>query len=787
MLNSPHSYSRLFLPIATVLFLWTSAALGQDSSANGDEEKKVFELDVFEVTADDDIGYQSTHAGEVSRMNTAISDIPMSVTILNQEFIEDTMAQSTEDVLQYIPGFIPESNNDAWIIRGFGNANTKFLNGFLQQESIGKVSIANIERVEVLRGPAAVLWGQGGYAATVNRVTKRPLDTRHTMLRGGYGPDDTIRFEVDHGGPIGKSDFSYRLTGVYDNGEYYRGISHDEEAIGGSLRWQISRKTRVTFEHLHVEETDGGAVWRQPMLGGDPSGFTLADGTFLSYGDNRQGYASPTDIRKWKRVFSMMDLQHAFNSNIALRIQFARDTKDQYYRETQPDQGSLTILKDAVLQPRRWRIRTQDVENYRSRNELVATFKTGPASHRMLFGFSWDQSDADVNNNHSGYNRGAASGDDLTDRWPKKPGQSIGKRFNMYPDLTLAEFLDDVTLAGFNPHMIPPVNVINPELSPPVAKLDEDRPPLRNDRDTTDLIINRSYYAAEMMSFDQERFFLTAGVRRTETYDRRFDKISNENQREGEADSTTYSFGTVYHIKRDQSLTFYANANSSFIPEFRRQPDGTALPPEEGNQKELGLRFSLNEGRIQGMASFYEIKQENVAQRDPNNTDDEDSYILIDGIRSRGFEFSLNARFTDNFRVYGGYAYTDARDTSDDSRVYAVPYHHFSAFSRYTMDLRRRESLDFMLGSIYIGSRPIQPQRIGSFGDAAPDWTMPGVWRFDYIMRYNFRPNRGGIRYEVRMKIQNLFDEQEIFKRADRASFQRQPGRTFQIDFRIRF
>jgi outer membrane receptor protein involved in Fe transport len=103
------------------------------------------------------------------------------------------------------------------------------------------------------------------------------------------------------------------------------------------------------------------------------------------------------------------------------------------------------------------------------------------------------------------------------------------------------------------------------------------------------------------------------------------------------------------------------------------------------------------------------------------------------------------------------------------------------------MDLRDRESLDFMLGSIYIGSRPIQPQRINSLGDAAPDWDMPGVWRFDYIMRYRFRPNRGGIRYEVRMKIQNLFDEQEIFKRADRASFQLQPGRTFQIDFRMRF
>jgi iron complex outermembrane recepter protein len=788
MRTNPHSTIGSALLTASLLFL--PAHLPAQDAEN---DKEVFELDVFEVTADDDVGYHSTHAAEVTRMNMPISDIPMSVTILNQEFIEDTMARSTEDVLEYVPGFIPESNNDNWVIRGFANANTKFMNGFLQQESIGKVSIANIERAEVLRGPAAVLFGQGGYAATVNRVTKRPLDTRHTMLRGGYGPDDSIRFELDHGGPIGKSNFSYRITGVWDDGEYYRRISHDEKSIGGSLKWQISRKTRVIFEHLHVEETDGGAVWRQSMMLGDPGGYTLPDGSYLPYGDNRQGYASPTDIRKWKRVFSMADFQHAFNHNIALRVQFVRDTKDQYYRETQPDQGSLTILKDAVLQPRRWRIRIQDVENYRSRNELIATFNTGPATHRMLFGFSWDQSDADVNNNHSGYNRGglAPTAGNLTARWPN-PGQNVGSRYNVYPDLTLAEFLADVTLAGFNPHMIPPVNVINPELSPPVAELDEDRAPLRNDRDSIDLVVNREFYVADMISFNQDRFFLTGGVRRTRTYDRRLDLRSDNVEREDIAHSTTYSFGTVYHIKRDQSLTFYANANSSFIPEFRRQPDGRALPPEEGNQKEFGLRFNLRDGRIQGMTSFYEIKQQNVAIRNPESGD-EDSFILIDGIRSRGFEFSLNGRFTDNFRMYGGYAYTDARDTSDDSRVYAVPYHHITAFSRYTVDLRRRESLDFMLGTVYIGSRPIQPQVIRSLGGGAvgeanaPDWTMPGAWRFDYIMRYSFRPNRGGTRYEVRMKIQNLFDNQEIFKRADRVSFQLQPGRTFQIDFRVRF
>ena len=212
------------------------------------------ELSVFEVTADEDIGYQSTNAAEVTRMNTRIEDIPMNVTVLNQQFIEDTLARKTEEVLEYVPGFVPTSNNDSWSVRGFANANTKFLNGFLQQESIGTVSVANVERVEVLKGPAAVLFGQGGFAATVNRVTKRPRNKAATSVRGSFGPLNSWRAEVDTTGPIGGSGspFAFRITGLWDDGEYYRKISHEEKAFSSVVSWQIAKSTRLTLEQLYV-------------------------------------------------------------------------------------------------------------------------------------------------------------------------------------------------------------------------------------------------------------------------------------------------------------------------------------------------------------------------------------------------------------------------------------------------------------------------------------------------------------------------------------------------------
>jgi iron complex outermembrane recepter protein len=776
------------LPAALSLVLAASVPLsGQAVPPPSPSAEAPVELSVFEVTSDRDIGYQSTHAAEVTRMSTAITDIPMNVTILNQQFLEDTLARTTEDVLEYVPGFVPTSNNDAWVVRGFGNANTKFLNGFLQQESIGTVSIANIERVEVLKGPAAVLYGQGGFAATVNRVTKRPRDKAATMIRAGYGPLESWRFELDTTGPLGRKDspFRYRINAVWDEGEYYRKISHDEKAFASAFSWQIAKQTRLTLEQVYVEETDGGAVWRQPMFRGDPHGFLLADGTYLSSGRNRQGFAGAGDIRKWKRGFAMADLQHAFNHNVQLRIQFARDTKDQHYNELQPEQGSLTILKDAVLMPRRWRIRTQDFENYRSRNELVARFDTGPASHRALLGFSWDRSDGEIWNRDGIWNRGglAPTAANLNARWPTG---NVGGRFNQYPNLTLAEFLADPRRAGFNPHMAPPVNVMNPAASPAVPAR-SDLPPLPVGNRNQDLTENTEFYVADVVSFFEERLFVTGGLRHTRTDDQRYNATQERMVRQDSAKSTTFSTGLVYHFNREKTLSFYANANSSFLPEFRRQPDGAALDPEEGNQKEAGLRFSLAGDRIQGLVSLYEIRQQNVVRPDPNRTDD-DWFIQIDGIRSRGAEFNLNGRFTEAWSVMGGYAYNDSRDTQTKLRSQYAPYHMFTAFNKYSFRRDLLRGLDLSLGAIYLGSRKIDETPITSLGGIAnaPVWTMPGEWRFDVVTRYAL-PFKGRARYVFGAKIQNVFDNQDIFKLADRVSVQRQPGRTFQASLTARF
>ncbi|MFM8333932.1 MAG: TonB-dependent siderophore receptor [Opitutaceae bacterium] len=239
-------------------------------------------------------------------------------------------------------------------------------------------------------------------------------------------------------------------------------------------------------------------------------------------------------------------------------------------------------------------------------------------------------------------------------------------------------------------------------------------------------------------------------------------------------------------LERGALRTLYANVNSSFVPVFLRQPDGTPLDPEQGNQKELGLRFSLARDRVQGLVSVYEIRQQNLAVDDPNR--DGDWYTQIDGVRSRGVEFSLNVRFTEAWSLMGGYAYNDARDTRTNARSMYAPHHMATAFNKYAFRSGVLRGLDLALGSIFVGDRPIDPVVLTTLGGIAntPTWTMPGKWRFDGVIRYAV-PRAGRVRYVLGAKVQNVLDNQEIYKLGDSNSVQRQPGRTFQASLSAKF
>ena len=127
-------------PYANLLYLLLAAVparAAQAPAAPSAAPVAPVTLSAFEVTTSRDIGYQSSNSAEVTRMNMAIADLPLSVTVFNQQFLEDILARDTTDVLDYEASVRKTTENDAFLARGFGSVAANLLNGFPQPAGFG--------------------------------------------------------------------------------------------------------------------------------------------------------------------------------------------------------------------------------------------------------------------------------------------------------------------------------------------------------------------------------------------------------------------------------------------------------------------------------------------------------------------------------------------------------------------------------------------------------------------------------------------------------------------------
>lgn len=766
-------------------------ATGQISNlAAGAEE--VTTLSAFEVTTSRDIGYQSSNSAEVTRMNTPIVNIPMNVTVFNQQFLDDILARDTTDVLDYEASVRKTTENDGFLARGFSGVSANFLNGFAQPAGFGSQSVANVERVEVIKGPAAVLYGQGGYGATVNRVTKRPLARQQSTLRMSVGPHDSYRLAFDNTGPVpffsGKQ-LLYRINVEVDDGEVYRGTPNSRVSIAPALTWNITDRTQLTLEYIRDRHVRPGG-WAFPMMTGNPDGIVTGDGTFRTFGDRDYNHTEPGDIRQNTRQIAAIDARHVFNSNFQFRSQVQYSDRDQHQVEIQPWPEALTILRDAVLTPRSWRDVPRGTENFRTRNELVAKFQTGVLKHQVLAGHAWDLQYDEAKTSRSVNNFGGlAAGSAALE------GSGVhatnGVAFNRFPNLTLAQFLANPKLAGFNLNLLLPINVFDPPNSPRVAPPAQ-RPPLWLDTWAHNKIGNRELYVNDLISLFSERLFVQLGARRTGTDRANLNRVQgtlptkilnpNAQKQFAKTDSNTYSGGIVWHLDAQKHWSLYANANSSFLPEFRSQPDGSSLDPEEGNQREGGVKFSLRDGRLQGLVSVFDIRQDNVTEADILNPG---FFRQVQGIRSTGFELNLNMRLTQSWMMFGSYAYVDARSTRTRVAQPNQAQNSFTVFNRYTFESGRLKGAFASLGTIYVGPRDSDER---STNRNEPYWVAPEFWRFDVILGYRVPAAPGSrFRYDAALKVKNALDNNDMFFVISRDRYTPDAGREVEFNLKTRF
>lgn len=216
-------------------------------------------------------GYIATGTSTATKTNTPIKDIPQAITVVTKEQAEDRGSLTVGDVLRYVPGIAVaqgEGHRDQITIRGQVTTADFFVDGVRDDIEYFR-DIYNVETIEVLKGPAAMIFGRGGGGGVVNRVTKKANGERIREATVSAGSFERARTTIDVGDKI-SPDAAFRLNAMYENSENFRDFFELERyGINPTLAFRVNDQTKVSFSYEYYSDkrtTDRGV----PSLNGRP-------------------------------------------------------------------------------------------------------------------------------------------------------------------------------------------------------------------------------------------------------------------------------------------------------------------------------------------------------------------------------------------------------------------------------------------------------------------------------------------------------------------------------------
>ncbi len=210
----------------------------------------VIRLSEFQVSTSSDKGYRAGNSVSATRIDTPIKDLPFAISAFTSQFIADIGARDLFDVVQYAPGVTSSgrefnAGNAVFTIRGFDQ--TPQHNGFVGE---GYVDTLTVERVEVVKGPSSVLYGQVAPGGTVNYITKRPGAKPFTSVNAQVGTQSFWRTSLDLNQPLAGKTLLFRFNGAFENGlEYITPGQQRTTVLAPVVTWRITERVALTVDY----------------------------------------------------------------------------------------------------------------------------------------------------------------------------------------------------------------------------------------------------------------------------------------------------------------------------------------------------------------------------------------------------------------------------------------------------------------------------------------------------------------------------------------------------------
>ncbi|NET08239.1 MAG: TonB-dependent siderophore receptor [Symploca sp. SIO2B6] len=602
------------------------------------------------VTAEQESGYRVPSAVTGTRTETPLRDVPQSIQVIPRQVIEDRQIVRFNELADNVSGVQGERgygglSQAGFRIRGFSTNFSNLRNGFSDFGYISTRDVANVERFEVLKGPASVLYGGGGaysfgggagvISGVVNTVTKKPLDQPYYDTNATYGSFDFLRSTLDITGPLlSNQSLLYRLNVAYENADSFRDFNENESFfIAPVLTWKINPRTNLTVELEHQQydgsldfgfpvERDFLEVPRERFLG-EPD-FTDADtnSTLVSYNFEHQFSDN------WK-------LKQGFNAT------FSNLDSDQIF--------PLSLEDDRRTVPRLPFKTDERSENLTLSNSISGKFSTGAVNHNLLLGVDL----ARYRYRFDFFRSSIASLDVFDPQYGAQPGSF---RFTSGSDnrsRNIGIFLQD--LVEVTPHLK-----------------------------------------------------LLAGGR-FDFYDSsRRNRVTDEFLNEQTDERFSPRIGIVYQPSDSTSL-YFSWSNSFAPQFGRRTREDGQLEPEIGEQFELGIKQSFLDERLSATLALYEFTRKNVLTPDPvdplfsiQTGEQRSRGIELDIAGEILPGWNLIATYT-----YTDAEVTEDEVIPEGDRPYGVPENSTSLWTTYEIQKGDLQGLGFGLGLLFFGEHEV--------------------------------------------------------------------------------
>lgn len=756
---------------------------GSTAYSQSDDKDIVFDLSPFHVEATDDEFYQTTNSQSATRMSVPLKEVPFNLQVVNQQFIDDTMAFGGQPL-----GFGGGANREAvsWSgavegksVRGFNTL--EFLrNGFLRYSDNGS---ATIEKVEIIKGPNSILDGVTKPGGVINVVTKKPNPHRDfTKFKFLYGkPLDRMvaNFDVNRRLSMredGKAFATFRLVGGMEGSHYVtKHRKRELENIMPSLTFNFTDNTLLGIQHEYYKvngERGNGDESFGRRINVTPDGSDLRgevpifhyfngnyeEGTlerYMSWDGPDANYAFPEIVND-----TLVSFEHRFQDNLVFNLDYNYHNRKvnwgsnpsnkhlKYYEDPEnPGEG------DWMFERRRFNYneRSQIVEGVRG--QVAWSFDAGEQTHRFVAGFLNQAEDTnsspnylhngeDLFNNNTFFNGGKTLEDALAAGPDGKP-DPVWDSFNLFEPNPI---LNNPAHVGFAPW----------------------RDSNQKTVDTT------SFYINHHTKWFDERLTTLVGLydasldiqqkwrNRTDDSKQLNEVVRTTGFDEGEA---MPQIGAVYSV--NNQLGIYGNFSRSMSDNGGKLDGfGNALGPKQGEIHELGAKFTTNDNKVSGVVSFWEIVESNSAQWDPDAPNEDNptgditdldnptgANVAIGEVTAKGFDADLFFYPMKNFNTVLSYGYktketTDDVNTANIGRPHNIYKHKISLFNKYTWSDGPLAGMSANVGMTYRSKRQRHHNRFG-----APAYEDP---RFGLQAGIGYKWEGEHMKYKIRLAAKNL-------------------------------